>query len=302
MKTYEKTVESTGGLNTLKGVVFEPDGEIRGIVQIVHDKGEHVGRYAPLMEALCAAGFVAFGHDQIGHRGTSADGDLGFFGYDHGFRTVINDVNAFGDAVAADYPDKKRFLYGHGMGSHAVRLAVLDRPGRFSGVIVSGTSGPGRSKGRAACNAVIFAKGGKFVSPRLEARLYGGYNERFEGESENRWLSSLEDEVRAYDEDRYCGFPFTACGLSDVTRLAQVCNKKIWAQAIDKNLPLFLVSGGDDPAGEYGEGVRTVYGRLVSAGCDAQMKLYPAARHDIHNDVSRDELVSDVIKFIEEHI
>lgn len=298
MKVTEKTFESTGGLNTLKGVLYEPDGEIRAAVQIVHGVREHIGRYAPLMEALCEAGFAVFGHNHIGHKGSSEDGDLGFFGYDHGFRTLINDVNAFGDALSEDCPGVKRFLYGHGMGSSIARLAVLDRPGRFSGLILSGAAGPDfKGAGIAACNAVTFAKGGKFKSQYLEKRAFANYDARFGGE--NRWLSSLDGEVRAYNDDKHCGFPLTACGMYDYTKLGRVCNKKIWSEAVSETLPIYLISGEDDP--ESG-GVKTVCERLEKAGRDVRMKLYPAARHDIHNDVCRDQVISDVVKFIEERI
>lgn len=304
MKIIEKTLESTGGLNTLRGFVYEPEGEIRGIVQIVHGKSEHIERYAPLMEALCGAGFAAFGHNHIGHKGSSPDEELGFFGYDHGFRTLINDVNAFGDAVAADYPGKKRFLYGHSMGSFIVRLAVLRQPERFSGLIVCGTGGPNPAAGAGllACNLVILARGGKYISPILENLAFGKYNDRFDGEGGFRWLSTDGNEVEKYEEDKYCGFPFTACGMHDLVKLNQVCNKKIWYDAVSDALPIFLISGSDDPVGDYGKGVTAVYEGLKAKSRNVRMKLYDGARHEIHNEFCRQEVFADIIGFIEENL
>ena len=44
---------------------------------------------------------------------------------------------------------------------------------------------------------------------------------------------------------------------------------------------MLLIAGSDDPVGDYGHGVETVYNRLKKAGCNVKMKLYPGARHEI---------------------
>ena len=61
---------------------------------------------------------------------------------------------------------------------------------------------------------------------------------------------------------------------------------------------LLLVSGAEDPVGEYGAGVKKVYDGLVAVGANVQMKLYPGVRHEILNDVSRDEVIADIKSFI----
>ena len=61
---------------------------------------------------------------------------------------------------------------------------------------------------------------------------------------------------------------------------------------------VMLVSGGDDPVGDYGKGVTKVYDKLKKAGKDAKMKLYPNNRHEILNDTAYDEVTADIIDFL----
>ena len=302
MNILEKRHPSVDGKNTLYGKIYIPDGEIKGTVQIVHGMTEHIDRYEPLMRALADNGYVAFGHNHIGHKNSSPDDELGHFGYSDGFRHLINDTNAFGDAVCADYPDKKRFIFGHSMGSFVVRLAILREPERFSGVIVCGTGGPNKLSGLGLmfCNLVTLIKGGKHVSKTVYGLAFSKYNERFASENNPRsWITTDSDIRDKYAADRYCNFKFSVCGMHDLIKLQHLCNKPIWAEAVEKTLPIYLVSGDNDPVGDYGEGVKTVYNRLVKAGCDVKMKLYNGARHEILNDFTRNEAITDILAFIE---
>ena len=61
-----------------------------------------------------------------------------------------------------------------------------------------------------------------------------------------------------------------------------------------------LFAGEMDPVGNYGKGVREVYGRLQSAGCNVQLKLYEDARHEMHNELNRDEVFADLVGFLKE--
>ena len=67
-----------------------------------------------------------------------------------------------------------------------------------------------------------------------------------------------------------------------------------------KTLPVLLFSGDMDPVGNYGKGVRAVHQRLLAAGCDARLKLYENGRHEMHNELQRDEVFSDLIAYLKE--
>ena len=300
MKVYENKVLSTDGIHTLYGKVYVPDGQIHGIVQIVHGKSEHIDRYERFMAVLAENGYVACGHNHIGHKNSSSDEELGFFGYDSGFRHLINDVIAFGDDVAGQFEGVKRYLFGHSMGSFIVRLSVLKNADKLSGLIICGTGGPQKAApaGLMLCNLITLLKGGRHVSPLMEKLTFSGFSKRFEKDNPNSWLSTDTQEVKKFSQDRYSGFPFTVCAMHDLIKLNSLCNKPIWSQAISKELPIFIISGKDDPVGDYGRGVLTVYNRLKKAGCNVSVKLYPGARHELLNEFCKDEVISDILNFI----
>ena len=113
IQILKKEIPSTDKIHTLRGVLFLPEGEIKAVLQISHGMVEHIGRYKPFMTYLAENGFAVFGHDHIGHGATAEnDEELGYFAEKDGWKTVIDDVHAFGSAVMQEFPGKKHFLLG----------------------------------------------------------------------------------------------------------------------------------------------------------------------------------------------
>ena len=113
------------------------------------------------------------------------------------------------------------------------------------------------------------------------------------------WLSGDGVEVEKYIKDENCGFPFTAAGYSALFYgLGKVSGKK-WAEKLDKNKKYLLLSGKDDPVGGMSKGVVEVYNNMRFAGIkDVDIRLYDKGRHELLNDVMRNEVTSEVISFI----
>ena len=59
------------------------------------------------------------------------------------------------------------------------------------------------------------------------------------------------------------------------------------------------MSGGDDPVGDFGKGVRYVYDNLIKNGANAELKLYDGARHELFNEINREEVFADINEFME---
>ena len=72
---------------------------------------------------------------------------------------------------------------------------------------------------------------------------------------------------------------------------------------IRKNLPLLLVSGADDGVGDYGKGVKKVWEMYKKAGIrDLKMILYENDRHEILNEVDRDQVYADLLDWMEKRM
>ena len=296
-------VLSSDRIHTLKGVLVIPEGEIKGIFHLVHGMCEYIGRYDALFSALANEGYLCCGYDHLGH-GKTACGpeELGFIAHRDGWKILVNDVEVFERAVTQQYPGKPVFLMGHSMGSFIVRLAAETLGDRIEKLIICGTGGPNPASpaGLLAADLVRLFKGEKHRSTLINQLAFGAYNKRFEGNTDYEWLTNDRAVINRYIADPFCHYLFTVSGMHDLVKLNARSNRAKWADSFRKDLPILLISGRDDPVGDYGKGVETVYRKLRAAGHTAvTLKLYDGCRHEIHNDRCREEMLRDLLQFIE---
>ena len=300
MREEKLEVLSTDEKHTLKGFIYLPDGEIRGLVQIVHGMCEYLGRYKKFMASLCEAGYAAFGCDHLGHGETAeVNGDFGFIAEKDGWSYLVGDVKAVYESVKAKYGDKPYYLFGHSMGSFIVREAVIGgvKPEKL---IVCGTGGPNplSGVGLCLCKTMRAFKGPHHVSKKLESIAFGAYNKRFKEENDPKsWLTKDVSIRDKYRKDPFCTFLFEVSAMQDLIVLQNRANKE-GIEKFPKELPVFLISGEEDPVGNYGKGVETVFQRMKKTGCNVSMKLYPNCRHEILNEDIYTEVLDDILSFI----
>ena len=68
---------------------------------------------------------------------------------------------------------------------------------------------------------------------------------------------------------------------------------------MNKNIPCLFIAGGDDPVGNYGKGVEESAQAFRNAGVEqVSCKIYPLCRHEILNEINRDEVFADVLEWI----
>lgn len=302
IKVIDKEVLSSDKIHQLKGKIYIPEGSARGLFHVVHGMTEHIARYDGFMRALAEDGWIVFGYDHLGHGHTARDdSELGFIAHENGWEKLVDDVFLYGNeirkAMGGDLPF---ILMGHSMGSFIVRLTAA-KYNHYDKLIVMGTGGPNPAAGAGIAMAGMLKKlkGERHISPFLYKTAFGTYNKRFEEENDKyAWLSTLRETRDKYRADKYCTFLFTVSAMQDLVRLNKGCNEKSWFESIDKQKPILLVSGGEDPVGDYGEGIKKVFNSLKATGANVQMKLYEGCRHEILNDICRDEVIADIKRFI----
>lgn len=285
-----------------------PEGEPRAVIQIVHGVSEYIDRYAPVARFLTSHGFVVAGGDHLGH-GRTASGaeEYGFFAEKDGWRTVSKDVRRLRELLGEQYPGLPCFLLGHSMGSFLARTYLIDWPGTVTGAILSGTGQESNSlvaAGRYLSAVICRTSGPRTHSKTIERLSFGAYNKQFApARTRSDWISRDEAVVDAYMADPLCTFLPSAGMFHDMmVGLQYIASRRNLAK-MDPSTPVYFFSGDKDPVGQNGEGVRKVAGFFTGAGCtDVTVKLYPEGRHEMMNELNRDEVFTDLLAWLEEKL
>ncbi len=302
----EFTFESFGGLGDIyaRSLVPQNAAEIKAVIQITHGMAEHTDRYLEFARYLCSRGFAVYMHDHLGHgKSVSSDEQLGFFGEKEGYKTLLEDVKQLTDIIRNENQDKKIILFGHSMGSFIAR-SYCEKYGReIDGAIFCGTSGanPGASVGKAIANYIAKRNGSHFRSEFINSLAFSSYNKRIKPQrTPFDWLTRDDRIVDKYIEDPKCGFLFTASGYRDLFDILSSVSKRTWYANVPYALPVFLIAGNSDPVGAYGKGVKEVAKLLRDTNhSDVTLKLYPDCRHEILNELNKDEVYSDICDWVD---
>jgi alpha-beta hydrolase superfamily lysophospholipase len=282
---------------------WEPSGGARATVQILHGLGEHVGRYQRFAARCCAHGFAVVGHDHRGH-GPGCDPALaGHFADSGGWDKVVSDAIDVQRFALEAWHDSPIVLFGHSMGSFLAQSVAAREPGRIQALVLSGSTFGARMRlrtGRLLARLVTRQAGGRGKSPLLNRLGFASLNKRFApNRTEFDWLSRDDAEVDRYVDDPHCGMPLTnrlwhdlLGGMLDVMSLDNL-------RRIPKWLPILITGGDSDPLG--GRRGQTLLLRAYerSGHTDVSLKLYPGGRHEMLNEINRDEFTEDVLAWID---
>ncbi|MBC8584572.1 alpha/beta fold hydrolase [Youxingia wuxianensis] len=305
MNIIVKQIEfkSTNGENTIFGWIYTPSEGLRGIVQICHGMAEHMGRYHEFMRTLAKNGYVACGIDQVGHgRSVMDQNGYGFFGKQEGFKTLVDDQFKFNKIVRSEIPNLKCVLLGHSMGSFVARMYACKYSQTISGLIICGTAKSGMKIDLAiqAANHSMKRNGAAFADAGLNRLVFGSFNDKFKpAKTKFDWLSRDMEMVQRYIDDSKCGFVFTSSAFHDLFVLISKANDRRCFTITPKSMPIYIISGTMDPVGDFGKGPTSVYNRYVKAGVeDIEMALYEGARHELLNELNRQQVAEDILRWL----
>lgn len=295
---------STDGLHRIHYVTYCPVGTVKGVVQLTHGMCDHIGRYDGFALFLAKNGYAVYGHDHLGHGGSVTEPeDFGYFGEQSGWRYLVDDLYEVTKIIQREYPNQPIFLFGHSMGSFVSRLYLSRYGEELSGLILSGTCGklPAVGAGLSVIKLWIKTRGKRYRSKTLKKMIFGDYNKRLTSpRTPNDWVSRDPAVVDAYNKDPLNTFIFTAVGFRDLLTMMKQISQPHWYESVPKTVPIFLVSGRMDPVGNYGRGIIEVHGRLLDAGVDeVQIKLYPEGRHEMLNELNREEVYADLLAWLD---
>lgn len=274
----------------------------KGVVQIVHGMCEYKERYEGFIDYLTQNGYIVFAHDHRGHGGSvTANENLGYFGDKKG-EAIVDDAALVTDEIRRLYPGLSVTLFGHSMGSLVVRAYIQKYEEKIDKLIVCGSPSKNSLAGFGLMlNGVISAFRGKKYRSRLMANAStGGGDDKFPGEGKNAWLTRDKTVVEKYNADEKCNFVFSCNGFSNLLHLVKNAYKKKKYPAKHSDLPIFFMAGADDPVIGNEKKWLAAQQFLRDVGYkNVTGKSYPKMRHEILNELGKEEVYADALAFIE---
>lgn len=284
-----------------------PEGEIKGVLQIVHGMCEYKGRYFDFMKYMAEKGYLCVIHDHRGHgKSVESDADLGYF-YDGGYRGMVDDIHKLTGLVKASVPDVPYILLGHSMGSLAVRYYLKNYDSDIDKLVVVGSpSKPfGINAGLVLAKTIGRLKGGHAHSKLLDNIVINSqFERRYKSEKLlHAWVCSDRDVVERYNADRYCNFCFTIDGYIQLINLTKEVYKREGWELNNPKLPIMFFSGKDDPCNiscrHFGKSVHF----MKEIGYEnVEARLYGGMRHEILNEKRKKRVYRDIYNFISDNL
>lgn len=308
MQKTEFYFPSGDGIHDIHAIIWKPEGDVRALVQISHGMTEYAERYEELAEYLTARGILVFGNDHLGHgQSVISEEEWGFFASGDAGARVVQDLHTLSLKVRKDYKNVPYFLLGHSMGSFMARRYAMTYGTELQGAVFVGTGNQPQAVvkiGKCLVDFLSILFGERYKSKMVEKLMFGSYNTHFEPvKTRYDWLSRNEENVEKYKNDRACTFLFTLNGYKTLLSTILYIEKRENIGRIPAKLPVLLLSGEEDPVGDYGKAVRQVYTIYKQRGIkDISLKLYPQDRHEVLNEIDRQEVYAYLYQWLDKRM
>lgn len=295
----QKTLRAEDGYK-LDLHIFETENA-RDCVQIIHGMEEHKERYDAFAQELQKAGFTVVSSDMRGH-GVGAP-ELGFFKEKDGYKLLLSDQKRITDYIRERFGVKKVNIFAHSMGTIIARNLLQTESAKYERVVLSGYPyHPGKAAvaaGFLLTDVIGLVKGPKYHSKLVQMASTGSFNKAIQNsKTKLDWLSVNEENVATYLDDPYCGHGFSVSAYHDLFSLVSNMENVALYKHVDKNLPILMLRGKEDPSTGFDKGAKQSVATLRTAGF-ARIKTieYDNMRHEILNEKEKQKVIDDVIAF-----
>jgi acylglycerol lipase len=256
---------------------WQPEGETRAAVCLVHGLGEHSGRYPHVAAALTQAGYAFLAPDLRGH-GRSK----GQRGHAPSWDRLLDDTAQLLEQADERFPDLPRFLYGHSLGATLVLTYALRRNPNPRGVIATGpllrpASTPPRWK---------------LTLGRLLYGLWPTFS--LNNELDPKGVSRDPEVVDAYVND-----PLVHDRVSARLGLDMLeAGEWVLEHADQLRVPLLLMQGSDDLLCSTQAGRE--FAERTTAQCTS--KFWSHLYHEIHNEPEQQQVFETMISWLNDRL
>ena len=263
-----------GGLFLLHVVELAAYGEPKGGITLVHDAGDHGGRYLRAARILAAGGYAVALPDLRGH-GKSE----GVRGHSAGAREVVRDLDAVQEHLAYRLPVAPKVLVGQGLGALYALVFAVERPGQIAGLVLLAP--------RLAPS---------FRLPQLKKGLLKMF-QRVSPESagavgaEASALSSDPAEQAAWSADPLVHDAITLGAGEAAAEMA----RSYPARLASAGVPVLVLHGESDA-------IAAPEASRVLERHGAEVRLKPGLRHDLLHEVGAEGLAGEILAWVDERV
>jgi alpha-beta hydrolase superfamily lysophospholipase len=259
-----------------------PVADSKAVVQIAHGLGEHARRYDHMASVLNRAGFSVYADDHRGHGQTGLSqierkqikklGNLGQGGMDATFKQVLD----FSKLIKSENPGKPLVFIGHSWGSFIAQKVINKSSDLYDAVVLSGSA---------------------LTMPGYLAT--GDFNKvwkKLPGSTGYEWLSRDVEIQKKFVADplTFLAAAMQVFGIANSLKLFGTPSKNVRS-----DLPILVQVGEADPiGGEYSNKALVEAYRKKAGIQDIELFVYHDARHEIYNELKKDEILQDLIKWI----
>lgn len=292
----------------IHGICWMPSTEVKAVVQIVHGIAEHAKRYEDFALFLNKQGYAVISHDHKGHgKSISSHEPRLYFGEKGSWWYAVKDVCILQQHARKQFGNVPYFMFGHSMGSFIMRSYLIKNLSDMDGCILCGTGYPNKFEvyaGQTIVYLTSLVKGRKAYSPMVDRLIFGGFNKKFENTTSNAdWVSKNQDNIQAYLHDSMCGGDVTIGLFQELLYGSAYCTRMKNIEQMNKKIPVYFISGSDDPVGNMSKGVKKTYDAFKKAGMkDVQIQLYPGLRHEILNEKENQIVYEDILNWLQTHL
>ncbi|RMG32174.1 MAG: alpha/beta hydrolase [Bacteroidetes bacterium] len=257
----------------LFGQCWQPSGQARAVLCLIHGHGEHIGRYAHVADYLNGQEIALIGYDHFGH-GKSG----GKRGHIPSYEAVMETIDHILAEARERFPGVPVFLYGHSMGGNFVLSYGLRHQPAIAGAVV--TSPWIELAFRPAAVDLFLARSMRSIYPSFTQ------SSKLDASA----ISRLPEEVEKYVND-----PLVHDKISPV--LFTGCHEAgqyLLAHAHEWQLPLLLMHGSADRLTSF-EASRQFADR---AGGAVSWKPWEGLYHELHNEPEREAVLQTMATWV----
>ena len=283
-----------------------PESEPAAVLHIAHGMAEYAERYERIAAFFVQQNIAVYAHDQRGHGNAVTTIEEQGITPDDWYNLQVADLDLCIQHYRQQHPGKKIFLLGHSMGSFLSQRYFQRFGKNIDGLILSASNGkqdPLLPFGIALAGFQKKLFGNRYKSQLIDTLSFGQFNKKFKPNRTNSdWLSSNTEEVDKYVADKRCGFVCSASfyyyfftGIKDGFRQKNIA-------AMPKNVPVYAFAGSRDPVGLEGKGFLQLVKIWKAAGVqDFTYHLYQNGRHEMINEINREQVLRNLLHFIRSH-